>query len=142
MKASLRIVSIVFHKTSLQLLSKKVIMNSLEFPKRSVSRMNQIQPNLLQSKMLPVGIENFEEIRTEGYYYIDKAGTIKSLLTKRSKLLFRTRPRRFGKSLNINMLKSFLKSDAILPCLQDLRFQNSAICVKNTWGIFLWFPSV
>ena len=63
-------------------------MNSLEFPKRSVSRMNQIQPNLLQSKMLPVGIENFEEIRTEGYYYIDKAGTIKSLLTKRSKLLF------------------------------------------------------
>ena len=88
-------------------------MNSLEFPKRSVSRMNQIQPNLLQSKMLPVGIENFEEIRTEGYYYIDKAGTIKSLLTKRSKLLFRTRPRRFGKTLTMSMVEEFFSVEIV-----------------------------
>lgn len=50
----------------------------------------------LEKKMLPIGIENFEEIRTEGYYYVDKTRMIKDLLKRRSKVSLFTRPRRFG----------------------------------------------
>lgn len=58
---------------------------------------------------LPIGIENFEEIRTEGFYYIDKTGLIKELLNGWSKVNLFTRPRRFGKSLNMSMLKYFFE---------------------------------
>lgn len=57
---------------------------------------------------LPIGIENFEEIRTEGFYYVDKTGLIAELLNNWSKVNLFTRPRRFGKSLNMSMLKFFL----------------------------------
>lgn len=56
---------------------------------------------------LPVGIENFEEIRTEGFYYVDKTGLIRDLLSSWAKVNLFTRPRRFGKSLNMSMLKYF-----------------------------------
>ena len=56
---------------------------------------------------LPVGIENFEEIRREKLYYIDKTGFIKRLLENYGKVNLFTRPRRFGKTLNISMLKYF-----------------------------------
>ena len=58
-------------------------------------------------KMLPIGIENFEKLSTEGFYYVDKTGMIRELLTNRSEVVLFTRPRRFGKSLNMNMLKAF-----------------------------------
>lgn len=56
---------------------------------------------------LPMGIENFEEIRTKGYYYADKTGLIKTLLENPGKVNLFTRPRRFGKTLNMSMLKYF-----------------------------------
>lgn len=56
---------------------------------------------------LPIGIEDFEEIRTEGFYYVDKTGLITELLNNWSKVNLFTRPRRFGKSLNMNTLKYF-----------------------------------
>lgn len=59
---------------------------------------------------LPMGIENFEEIRTGGYYYIDKTGLIKDLLENPGKVNLFTRPRRFGKTLNMSMLKYFFES--------------------------------
>ena len=49
----------------------------------------------MEQKMLPIGIENFEEIRTEGFYYLDKTGMIKELLYRRGKVNLFTRPRRF-----------------------------------------------
>ena len=55
-------------------------------------------------KKLPIGIESFEEIRTAGFYYIDKTGLIKDLLQNWGKVNLFTRPRRFGKSLNIPSL--------------------------------------
>ncbi len=58
---------------------------------------------------LPIGIENFEEIRTEGFYYVDKTGLIKELLDSWGKVNLFTRPRRFGKSLNMNMLRYFFE---------------------------------
>ena len=56
---------------------------------------------------LPIGIENFQDIRTEGFYYVDKTGMIIELLHNWGKVNLFTRPRRFGKSLNMNMLKYF-----------------------------------
>ena len=63
----------------------------------------------MEQKMLPIGIENFEEIRTEGFYYVDKTGMIKELLYRRGKVNLFTRPRRFGKSLTMGMLKCFFQ---------------------------------
>jgi len=56
---------------------------------------------------LPIGIEFFQEIRTEGFYYVDKTGLIAELLNNWGKVNLFTRPRRFGKSLNLNTLKYF-----------------------------------
>ena len=53
--------------------------------------------------MLPMGIEDFEEMRTMGYYYIDKTGLIRNLLDNFGKVNLFTRPRRFGKTLNMSM---------------------------------------
>ena len=56
---------------------------------------------------LPIGIEDFKEIRTKGFYYVDKTRMITELLHNWSKVNLFTRPRRFGKSLNMSMLKHF-----------------------------------
>ena len=58
---------------------------------------------------LPVGIENFEEIRKLGFYYIDKTRLIEKFLQSWSEVIIFTRPRRFGKTLNMSMLKSFFE---------------------------------
>ncbi len=58
---------------------------------------------------LPVGIEDFETIRRENLYYIDKTGLIKGILKNRAYVNLFTRPRRFGKTLNMSMLKCFFR---------------------------------
>ena len=63
----------------------------------------------MERKKLPVGIENFEEIRKEGFYYVDKTGLIRDLLNNWGKVNLFKRPRRFGKTLNMSMLKSFFE---------------------------------
>ena len=62
-------------------------------------------------KKLPIGIDNFEKIRENDYYYVDKTRMIKDLLMSGSEVTLFTRPRRFGKSLNMSMLKSFFSID-------------------------------
>lgn len=62
---------------------------------------------MAEKAKLPMGIKNFEEIRTKGYYYADKTGLIKTLLENPGKVNLFTRPRRFGKTLNMSMLKYF-----------------------------------
>ena len=61
---------------------------------------------------LPVGIEDFQEIRRLGFYYIDKTKLIEQLLDNRGKVNLFTRPRRFGKTLNMSMLKNFFEIGA------------------------------
>lgn len=61
----------------------------------------------METLTLPVGIDSFERIRREGYYYVDKTGFIAELLKKTFEVNLITRPRRFGKSLAVNMLASF-----------------------------------
>lgn len=78
---------------------------------------------------LPVGIENFEEIRTCGYYYIDKTKLIEQLFDSRGKVNLFTRPRRFGKTLNMSMLKCFLETDAKASLFDGLYIsENKQLC--------------
>lgn len=60
-------------------------------------------------KILPVGISDFKEIRTGDYYYVDKSMLIKDAINNGGKVTLYTRPRRFGKSLNMSMLKNFFE---------------------------------
>lgn len=58
---------------------------------------------------LPIGVDDFEEIIVKGYYYVDKTLMIKNLLDKKGKVNLFTRPRRFGKTLNLSMLKYYFE---------------------------------
>ena len=60
-------------------------------------------------KALPIGVDNFEKIRNEGYYYVDKTMLIKELLDLKGEVNLFTRPRRFGKTLNLSMLRYFFE---------------------------------
>ena len=78
---------------------------------------------------LPVGIESFEEIRREGFYYIDKTGLIRDLLNNWGKVNLFTRPRRFGKTLNMSMLKSFFEIGADKTLFDGLAIsKETALC--------------
>ena len=63
----------------------------------------------MDRKMLPVGLDSFEKIRRLGYYYMDKTLLVKEVLTQRGDVNLFTRPRRFGKTLNMSMLRSFFE---------------------------------
>ncbi len=67
-------------------------------------------------KKLPVGIENFEEFSSENFYYVDKTLFIAELLQNWGKVNLFTRPRRFGKSLNMSMLKCFFEIGSSPAC--------------------------
>ena len=58
-------------------------------------------------KPLPVGVDNFEDLITNGYYFVDKTLIIRDLLNMKGKVNLFTRPRRFGKTLNMSMLRYF-----------------------------------
>lgn len=58
-----------------------------------------------EKKAIPTGIENFEEIIRKDYYYVDKTLMIRDLLDRQSKVALFTRPRRFGKTLNLSMIR-------------------------------------
>ena len=60
-------------------------------------------------KALPIGVENFEDMLKSGYYYVDKTMFIKELLDLKGKVNLFTRPRRFGKTLNLSMLRYFFE---------------------------------
>ena len=64
---------------------------------------------MVEWKKLPVGLENFQEIQKSGFYYVDKTKLLEQLLENWSKVNLFTRPRRFGKNLNMSMLKSFFE---------------------------------
>lgn len=82
-------------------------------------------------KKLPIGIENFEEIRREDFYYVDKSHVIEQLLTQWGKVNLFTRPRRFGKSLNMSMLQSFFEIGKDKTLFDGLRISdNQELCEK------------
>ncbi len=111
----------------------------------------------MEKKAIPVGIENFEDIIKDNYYYVDKSMLIEDILVNRAAVTLFTRPRRFGKTLNMSMIKYFFdvrnkdenrklfeglkifdseymkeqgKYTVIFVSLKDLR--------ANTWEMCLW----
>lgn len=91
---------------------------------------------LRMEKKLPIGMENFEDIRTEGFYYVDKTGFIKELLQNWGKVNLFTRPRRFGKSLNMNMLKYFLSYGCNSRLFEGLEIAGETKLCREYMGKF------
>ena len=100
-------------------------------------------------KKLPIGIENFEEFSVEDFYYVDKTLFIKELLQNWGKVNLFTRPRRFGKSLNMSMLKCFFEIGRDTALFEGLKIaQEKELCekylgkfpvisisLKSVWGL-------
>ena len=82
-----------------------------------------------RKKKLPIGIENFEKIREEDFYYIDKTGLIAELLHNWGEVNLFTRPRRFGKTLNMSMLEHFFSIDGDKSIFNGLNIsKETALC--------------
>ena len=85
-------------------------------------------------KALPIGVESFEKIIRENYYYIDKTGLIEDLLQSRAEATLFTRPRRFGKSLNMSMLKAFFDLGTDRSLFDGLQISRAADLCDNYLG--------
>ena len=85
----------------------------------------------MENRKLPVGIENFEQLRREDFYYVDKTGLIRDLLNNWGSVNLFTRPRRFGKTLNMSMLKHFFEIGADRTLFDGLAVsKETALCEK------------
>lgn len=85
---------------------------------------------------LPVGIEDFREIRQQGFYYIDKTKLIEQLLDNWGKVNLFTRPRRFGKTLNMSMLRCFFEVGADKMLFDGLYISHNKQFCKEYMGKF------
>ena len=84
--------------------------------------------NFIRKKAVPVGIEDFERIVREDYYYVDKTQLIEELLINRAPVTLFTRPRRFGKTLNMSMIKYFFdvkNKEENKKLFENLKIYNS-----------------
>ena len=82
-------------------------------------------------KKLPIGLDGFEKIRTNDFYYVDKTLFIKEILQSWGEVNLFTRPRRFGKTLNMSMLKSFFEIGSAPSVFDGLRImQEKELCEK------------
>ena len=94
----------------------------------------------MQRVNLPIGTSDFAEIRREGWYYVDKTGLIRDLLnTRKAKITLITRPRRFGKTLGMNMLANFFDiqkdSKALFEGLEISKDQALCEQWRNQWPV-------
>ncbi|MCD7866202.1 MAG: AAA family ATPase, partial [Clostridiales bacterium] len=85
----------------------------------------------VEKKKMPIGIEDFAEIMTQDFYYVDKTGMIKELLGNWGKVNLFTRPRRFGKSINMSMLKYFFEIGTDKSLFDELKIsKETGLCEK------------
>ncbi len=83
----------------------------------------------MRQKKLPIGIDNFEKLRSEDFYYVDKTGLIRELLHNWGEVNLFTRPRRFGKTLNMSMLEHFFSLDGDKRMFDGLDIsKETALC--------------
>lgn len=83
---------------------------------------------------LPVGIEHFDKLRLNDFYYVDKTGLIKVLLNNQSKVKLLIRPRRFGKSLNMSMLENFFSIQKKQEIFCGLEIVNETVLCEECMG--------
>lgn len=82
-----------------------------------------------KTKRLPLGVESFEKIREGNFYFVDKTGLIRDLLRNWAEVNLFTRPRRFGKSLNMSMLKEFFDLEGNQSYFEGLKItEDQALC--------------
>ncbi len=87
---------------------------------------------MVNTLKLPVGIDNFEKLRRNNFYYIDKTKLIEQTLTNWSEVTLFTRPRRFGKTLNMSMMRSFFEIGTDRSLFDDLYIsQNKVLCDEH-----------
>lgn len=83
-------------------------------------------------KKLPVGIDEFRKLREKDYYYTDKTLLVKELMKREYEVTLFTRPRRFGKTLNMTMLKSFFEIGTDPQLFEGLAIAaDKEFCDKN-----------
>lgn len=91
---------------------------------------------MIYGKKLPIGVDDFEKLIREDFYYVDKTEMIADLLRNWGEVNLFTRPRRFGKSLNMNMLKSFFEIDGNKNLFQGLDISKEKELCENYMGQF------
>ena len=95
------------------------------------------------TKKLPIGVDSFEKLRREDFYYVDKTGLIVDLLADWGEVNLFTRPRRFGKTLNMSMLKAFFEIGGDKSIFDGLKVTESkALCEKYMGKYPLVFVSL
>ena len=101
---------------------------------------------MVKTLKLPVGIDSFEKIRKNGFYYVDKTKLIEQLVETGGEVTLFTRPRRFGKTLNMSMLRAFFEMGADASLFEGLHIaENKTICEEHMGRypvIFLSLKSV
>ena len=93
----------------------------------------------MRKPKLPTGIDNFKKIRNGNYYYVDKTSLIEQILNNGSEVTLFTRPRRFGKSLNMSMIQYFFEigtDSALFDGFPKIRRSTN-----NIWENIPLFPS-
>lgn len=90
----------------------------------------------MQKKKLPLGIENFEDLIKNDFYYTDKTGLIKTLLDNWAFVTMITRPRRFGKTLNMSMLKNFFSTNSDKHLFDGMQIMRETELCEKYMGKF------
>ena len=90
----------------------------------------------VNKKKLPVGIESFEKLRTQDFYYVDKTLMIRDLIQRWGEVNLFTRPRRFGKSLNMSMLKAFFEIGGNRALFDGLKISEEKEICEEYMGKF------
>ena len=85
-------------------------------------------------KKLPIGIENFAKLQAEDFYYVDKTMLIKELLDNWAEVNLFTRPRRFGKTLNMSMLKAFFELNGDKNCFKGHKNFQRSLSLRTIHG--------
>ncbi len=88
----------------------------------------------MRKKKLPIGIDNFDKLRTEDFYYIDKTGLIAELLHNWGEVNLFTRPRRFGKTLNMSMLECFFSLNGDKSIFDGLDISKETVFCEEYMG--------
>ncbi len=96
--------------------------------------------NNMSKKNLPIGVESFDEICSENFYYVDKTNLIRDFLDVRGKINLFTRPHRFGKSLTMSMFKSFFETGCDKMLFDGLNIAGETELCKTYMGRFPVIP--
>lgn len=95
----------------------------------------------MRKPKLPTGIDNFKKIRNGNYYYVDKTSLVEQILNNGSEVTLFTRPRRFGKSLNMSMIQHFFEIGTDPALFDGLKIYKNTRFVNNIWENIPLFPS-